>query len=69
MILDEVQRLPGLFQVLRGVTDERVVAGQQSGHFLLLGSASIDLLRQSSESLAGRIGYLEMAPFDVLEIP
>lgn len=69
VILDEVQRLPGLFQVLRGIIDDRVLSGQQAGHFLLLGSASVDLLRQSSESLAGRIGYLEMTPFEVLEIP
>jgi predicted AAA+ superfamily ATPase len=68
VILDEVQRLPGLFQVLRGIIDDRILAGQQTGHFLLLGSASIDLLKQSSESLAGRIAYIEMTPLDVLEI-
>jgi predicted AAA+ superfamily ATPase len=68
VIIDEVQRAPGLFQVLRGVIDERVQAGDQAGHFLLLGSASIDLLRQSSETLAGRIAYLELCPFDVLEV-
>ena len=60
--------MPGLFQALRGIIDERVLAGQTAGHFLLLGSASIDLLRQSSETLAGRIAYLELSPFDVLEI-
>ena len=68
VIIDEVQRMPGLFQALRGIIDERVLAGQHAGHFLLLGSASIDLLRQSSETLAGRIVYLELSPFDVLEI-
>jgi len=68
LILDEVQRMPGLFQVLRGVIDERVLAGEPSSHFLLLGSASVELLRQSSESLAGRIAYLELNPLDVLEI-
>lgn len=67
VILDEVQRLPGLFQVLRGLIDERRFAGRKTGHFLLLGSASIDLLAQSSETLAGRIGYLELCPVDVLE--
>lgn len=67
-IIDEVQRAPGLFQVLRGLIDERVRDGEAAGHFLLLGSASVDLLRQSSESLAGRIAYLELAPFDALEI-
>jgi predicted AAA+ superfamily ATPase len=68
LILDEVQRMPGLFEVLRGVIDERVLAGEPSGHFLLLGSASVELLRQSSETLAGRIAYLELTPLDVLEI-
>jgi len=68
VIIDEVQRMPGLFQVLRGVIDERILGGEPSGHFLLLGSASIELLRQSSESLAGRIAYLELSPLDVLEI-
>jgi hypothetical protein len=68
IIVDEVQRAPGLFQVLRGIIDERALAGEPAGHFLLLGSASIDLLKQSSESLAGRIAYVELGPFDVLEI-
>jgi predicted AAA+ superfamily ATPase len=67
-IIDEVQRAPGLFQVLRGLIDERIRAGEMAGHFLLLGSASMDLLRQSSESLAGRIAFLELTPFDVLEV-
>ena len=68
-IIDEIQRVPGLFEVLRGIIDEHVLAGRRAGQFLLLGSASIDLLRQSSESLAGRIAYLELAPFSVLEVP
>jgi predicted AAA+ superfamily ATPase len=68
IILDEVQRAPDLFQVLRGLIDARVLAGDPAGHFLLLGSASIDLLRQSSETLAGRIAYLELAPLDGLEV-
>lgn len=67
VVIDEVQRAPGLFQVLRGLIDERVLDGEAAGQFLLLGSASIDLLRQSSESLAGRIAYLELTPFEVLE--
>lgn len=67
MIIDEIQRSPGLFQVLRSVIDDRIQAGRPSGHFLLLGSASIDLLKQSGESLAGRIAYPEMTPLDVLE--
>lgn len=66
VIIDEVQRMPELFAVLRGAIDRARQAGQGNGRFLLLGSASIELMRQS-ESLAGRIAYLELAPFDVLE--
>ena len=68
VILDEVQRMPGLFQNLRGLIDQGRRKGKRSGRFLLLGSASIDLLRQSSESLAGRIAYTELGPFDALEV-
>ena len=67
VILDEVQRLPGLFKNLRGIIDKGRRSGNKTGRFLLLGSASIELLHQSSESLAGRIAYLELSPFDVLE--
>lgn len=69
VIIDEMQRAPGLFQVLRGIIDERGLGGELAGQFLLLGSASLDLLRQANETLAGRIPYLELAPFDTLEIP
>jgi predicted AAA+ superfamily ATPase len=69
IVLDEVQRMPGLFAVLRGVIDQRRRAGASNGQFLLLGSASIDLLAQSSESLAGRLAYLEMSPFALTELP
>jgi len=68
VILDEVQRMPNLFQNLRGLIDEGRRKGLRSGRFLLLGSASIELLRQSSESLAGRIAYSELGPFDALEV-
>jgi len=68
VILDEVHRLPNLFQILRGLIDAGRRSGRKSGRFLLLGSASIDLLRQSGESLAGRISYLEMHPLDALEV-
>jgi hypothetical protein len=68
VILDEVQRMPELFATLRGLIDQGRRRGKKSGRFLLLGSASVDLLRQS-ESLAGRIAYLELTPFDVLEVP
>lgn len=69
VILDEVHRLPGLFQNLRGLIDRGRRAGRKTGRFLLLGSASIALLKQSGESLAGRIAYLEMSPIDGLEVP
>lgn len=68
VILDEVHRLPGLFQTLRGLIDKGRRSGYKSGRFLLLGSASIDLLAQSGETLAGRVSYLEMGPLDALEI-
>ena len=55
VILDEIHRAPGIFQVLRSVIDQRRHEGILAGEFLLLGSASIDLLKQSAESLAGRI--------------
>jgi hypothetical protein len=69
VILDEVHRAPGLFPVLRGLIDRARRAGRNAGQYLLLGSASLDLLKQSGESLAGRIAYLELAPFNVLETP
>ena len=62
VILDEIHRVPGLFQVLRGLIDRGRAKGRRVGRFLLLGSASIDLLRQSSETLAGRIAYAELTP-------
>jgi predicted AAA+ superfamily ATPase len=68
VILDEVQRVPGLFSVLRGIIDERRLAGDRVGHFLVLGSASPELLRQTAESLAGRISYLELAPLQLSEV-
>ena len=67
VILDEVHRAPGLFPVLRGLIDKGRRAGRRSGQYLLLGSASPDLLKQSGETLAGRIAYLELGPFNVLE--
>ena len=67
VILDEIQRTPQLFQTLRGLIDAGRRRGRGKGRFLVLGSASIDLLRQSSESLAGRIRYLELAPLDAAE--
>ncbi len=69
VVLDEVHRSPGIFRSLRGAIDRGRRSGKMSGRFLLLGSASVDLLKQSGESLAGRISYLELSPFDVLEVP
>jgi predicted AAA+ superfamily ATPase len=68
VILDEVQRIPNLFAVLRGVIDQRRRNGEASGQFLLLGSASGVLLQQSSESLAGRVAQLELTPFQAREL-
>ena len=68
VVLDEIHRAPHLFQTLRGVIDERIRGGEPAGQFLLLGSASMDLLRQSGESLAGRIAYLELGPLDIREL-
>lgn len=69
VVLDEVHRVPALFQTLRGVIDRGRRREKKTGRFLLLGSAAIDLLKQSGETLAGRISYLELAPFDALEVP
>jgi uncharacterized protein len=64
VIIDEVQRRPELFPVLRSLVD----AKRRNGRFLLLGSASPDLSRQASESLAGRIVYHELTPFTMSEV-
>jgi predicted AAA+ superfamily ATPase len=68
VILDEVHRAPGLFPVLRGLIDQARRDGRKRGLYLLLGSASLDLLRQSGETLAGRVSYLELTPFIVPEV-
>jgi predicted AAA+ superfamily ATPase len=64
VLLDAVQRTPGLLEMLRPLIDEK----HTPGRFLLLGPASPDLLHQVSESLAGRMGMVELAPFRVVEI-
>lgn len=69
VVLDEVHRVPGLFPVLRGIVDENRRRGVKTGTHLLLGSASPDLLKQSGETLAGRVRYLELTPLSVLETP
>jgi predicted AAA+ superfamily ATPase len=68
VILDEIHRMPELFQTLRGLIDEGRRRGKRTGRFLILGSASIELLRQSGESLAGRIEYIDLGPLDALEV-
>ena len=68
VILDEIQRTPHLFRSLRGLIDKGRRGGRGKGRFLILGSASIDMLKQSSESLAGRIRYLELGPLDAGEV-
>ena len=62
VILDEVHRAPELFAELRGIIDERRAAGERTRQFLLLGSASLDLIQTTSETLAGRINYIELGP-------
>lgn len=68
VILDEIHRLPDLFQDLRGIIDRGRRQGNRTGRFLILGSASIELLRQSGETLAGRIAYVDMGPLGILEV-
>jgi len=67
-ILDEIQRAPNIFSALRGVIDHRKRTGRRTGQFLILGSASLDLLKQSSETLAGRIAYTSLTGFKPVEI-
>lgn len=68
IIMDEIQRAPKIFASLRSAIDERRRMGKMGGKFLLLESASIDLLRQSSESLAGRITYVDLPPLQPNEV-
>ena len=69
VVLDEIHRVPGLFPSLRGIIDRGRRTGRRHGRFLILGSASLDLLRQSGESLAGRIAFIELPGISVLEAP
>lgn len=69
VVLDEIHRAPEIFSALRGLIDDGRRTGHGKGRFLVLGSASMDLLRQSSESLAGRISYVELGPFCTTELP
>lgn len=67
IILDEVQRTREIFAPLRGIIDKERRKGNKTGLFLFLGSASMELLQQSGESLAGRITYLELFGIDAME--
>jgi len=67
VILDEVHRAPNLFEMLRGFIDRARREGRGMGRYLLLGSAALDLLRQSGETLAGRLRFLELTPFHLHE--
>jgi predicted AAA+ superfamily ATPase len=68
VILDEIHRAPGIFEALRGTIDQGRREGKGAGRFLLLGSAAIDLLAQSGETLAGRVSFVELSPFDITEV-
>ena len=66
VILDEIHRIPELFATMRGIIDKGRREGRRTGRLLVLGSAAIELMRQS-ETLAGRIAYVDMGPLNVLE--
>jgi predicted AAA+ superfamily ATPase len=68
VVLDEIHRAPGLFETLRGTIDAGRREGKGVGRFLLLGSAAIELLAQSGETLAGRVAFAELAPLDITEV-
>jgi predicted AAA+ superfamily ATPase len=68
LILDEIHRMPQLFPLLRSLVDRARRQGRRNGLYLLLGSVSPEVSRQAGESLAGRASYLELAPFDSLEV-
>lgn len=69
VILDEIHRFPELLLSLRGAIDRGRSRGRRTGRFLILGSASLDVLRETGETLAGRIAYRELLSLDILEIP
>ena len=72
VVLDEVQRLPSLFEPLRGLIDHarrNRHGGRKTGLYLLLGSASLALIQQSSETLAGRVAFIELGGLHRLEVP
>lgn len=68
VILDEIHRMPELFPQLRGLIDRGRRRGRRTGRFLILGSASLDVVQRAGESLAGRIAYRELTPLNLLEV-
>ena len=68
VILDEIHRMPEIFSSLRGIIDRGRRRGKRVGRYLILGSASLELLRQSGQSLAGRVEFISLAPLSVLEL-
>jgi hypothetical protein len=68
VVLDEIHRTPDLFEALRGTIDHGRREGRGTGRFLLLGSAALELLAQSGETLAGRVSFIELGPFDLTEV-
>ena len=68
VIIDEIQRMPEITAILRSIIDERKRNGDKWGQYLLLGSSSQSLLKQTSDSLAGRVAYLEIGGFSSIEI-
>lgn len=67
ILLDEVQQLPEIFKPIRGIIDRERRQGNKTGLFLFLGSASMELLKQSGESLAGLIAHIELFPINLCE--
>lgn len=68
VVIDEIHRVPHLFEILRGIVDDWRGAGLRHGHFLLLGSAALDLMQQASESLAGRVAYIDIPPLTAMDL-
>jgi uncharacterized protein len=69
VIIDEIHRAPELFGTLRGIIDDRCAGGERTGHFLLLGSTTIDLVRHVSDTLADHVEGIELRPLDAIELP
>ena len=67
VILDEIHTMPDIFSEMRGAIDRARMRDRRTGMFLLLGSASLDLLKRGSESLAGRISYVDLLPISIIE--